>query len=416
MSSKIDSKENRGRLAGKEIIHLAKMTKKVYRERGFTSLILRIIEYIKGVVGFYWFCLITGPVDVLYVSGCPGGSKLYRCDNQAEELKLYGIRAGIVSQNNFILARNVKKFKVFIFQRVVFNKHLKAVLKTIKLEKRTVIFETDDLVFNPEYFSYMYHAMTAQEKKWYLNGIGREFLEDPYIKDCVVSTDYLKEAMLQKYPRKQVFVSYNKLNRKQIQWANQALLKKNKIKIADGKIRIGYFSGSKSHNKDFDVVKSALLKILQENKNAILVVVGYLELNSDFEAVKSQIEIKNFVSLKKLANLILSCDINLAPLEITNPFCQAKSGLKFFEAGILEIPTVATATGSFKRLIENGKNGFLAEDESDWYKSLTSLVKDEKLRERIGKMARKDALEKHTTQKKHPVTEKYAEFLKSKIQ
>ena len=115
MKDKTNSKENRGRLAGKEIIHLAKMTKKVYQERGFTSLTQRIIEYVKGVVGFYWFYLISGPVDILYVSGCPGGSKLYRCNNQAEELKLYGIKAGIVSQNNFILARNVKKFQVFIF-------------------------------------------------------------------------------------------------------------------------------------------------------------------------------------------------------------------------------------------------------------------------------------------------------------
>ena len=416
MKDKTSSKENRDRLAGKEIIHLAKMTKKVYRERGFTSLTQRIIEYVKGVVEFYWFYFISGPIDILYVSGCPGGSKLYRCNNQAEELKLYGIKARIVSQNIFIFGKKIKKFKVFIFQRVVFNKHLKKILRMIKQEGKTVIFETDDLVFDPQYFSYMNHTMTAQEKKWYTNGIGREFLEDSYIKDCVVSTDYLKQAMLQKYPHKQVFVSYNKLNQKQIQWANQALEKKDKIKVQDDKVRIGYFSGSKSHDKDFDVVKNALLKILQENKNAILVIVGYLKLSSDFETVKDQIEMKNFVSLKKLATLILNCDINLAPLEIANPFCQAKSGLKFFEAGILEVPTIASATGSFKQLIKNGENGFLAENENDWYKYLTALIKDKKLRSQIGETARKDSLKKHTTQQKHPVTKKYAEFLKSKIQ
>ena len=43
-------------------------------------------------------------------------------------------------------------------------------------------------------------------------------------------------------------------------------------------------------------------------------------------------------------------DINLAPLEVGNPFCEAKSQLKFFEAGLVNCTTIASPTGPVPRL------------------------------------------------------------------
>ena len=397
----------------KKTKHLLKMTVKVYRERGLISLIRRIFLYLKE----FTLALFIKPGDVLYISGCPGGSRFYRCQNQAEELELYGIKSRIVSQDNLNLLRLTGKFKVFIFQRVIYNKHIKNVINAIKNQKKPIIFETDDLVFDPRYIPLMhyYNFFGDEEKSWYQNGIGREILEDAYVKNCIVSTDFLARALKQKYPNKNVFISYNRLNRKQVSQAGKALAKKNKIKPNDGKIRIGYFSGSRSHDNDFETISNVLLGILKENEDAVLMTVGHLDINGKFGEVRSQIEKFDFVPLRKLPELMLKADINIVPLEIDNPFCQAKSALKYFEAGLLEIPTVATATDSFKRIIENGRNGFLAENENDWRGYVGKLIKNKELRIKMGREAREDSLQKHTTQKIHPGTKKLAEFIKKEL-
>jgi GT2 family glycosyltransferase len=387
----------------KEVMHLLKMTKKVYRERGLTNLFARVFGYLYD----FFAAFFIRRSDVLYVSGCPGGSRLYRCANQSEEVGQYGLKCAILSQDNPILVRVVSKFDTFIFQRVIFNDHIEKLMNEIKKQNKKIIFETDDLVFDPSYIPYFdyYNFMGSEEKSWYDNGIGREVLEDAYVKQCIVSTDFLKQAMKQKYPDKEVLVSYNKLNRNQVKNANDVFVRKMSLQKNDGKIRIGYFSGSRSHNKDFEAVEPVLLKILQGNKNAVLRVVGHLDLSKDFASVKSQIEILEFVSLKKLQELIATVDINIAPLEIKNPFCQAKSALKYFEAGILGVPTIATATPDFVRCIKDGVNGFVVHNTKEWEERLKQLIEDAALRESIRLAAREDVLLNHTTAKKHQVTE-----------
>ena len=85
-------------------------------------------------------------------------------------------------------------------------------------------------------------------------------------------------------------------------------------------------------------------------------------------------------------------DINLAPLEHENPFCQAKSELKFFEAAICDVPTIASPTGPFERAIDHGKSGFLATSHDDWKEALELLVSDNALRKRVAREAHRRAL------------------------
>lgn len=398
----------------KKIKHLLKMTIRVYRERGLASLISRVFSYVKDImIGLFYLLKYSNDYDVLYVSGCPGGSRFYRCYNQSEELGKYGIRSGILSQDNIFIKNIVKKFKIFVFQRVVYNSHIKEVIEEIKKQNKLIVYETDDLVFDPKYIPDMhyYNFMSKREKGWYENGIGREILEDKYVKNCVVSTDYLYEKLKEKYPDKNIFISYNKLSDKQIFWANNALNKKDKIKPKDGKIRIGYFSGSKSHDNDFETISKVLLKILKENKKAVLMLAGHLDVNKDFFEVKDQIEKIDFVPIKRFSELLLRADINIAPLESDNPFCQSKSALKYFESGLVGVPTVATATKSFRKVIDNGKNGFLAESEDGWYEYLKELIENKELRESMGKRAKEDSFSRYASGNEGRTSD-FVEFIK----
>lgn len=348
---------------------------------------------------YLYFKVIVSPSrDVLYVSGCPGGSKFYRCDNQKEELKKFGITASIFPQQTPFIDLLVAKHEKFIFQRVIADQKTLSLFYKIKKQGKQIIYETDDLVFDPEYIKYMayFDQMESQERGWYLNGIGREFLVNSYVKTVVVSTDVLKKAVVKKYPDKTVFVSHNKLSNHQVRLSENVLNNQKQHRPDDGKIRIGYFSGSHSHDRDFAVISDALSQILKNNKQAILMIVGPLSIGKSLDAFQSQIERFDFVPLDRYFEIMIKADINIAPLEIDNSFCQAKSALKFFESGLLRIPTIATATAPYQSAITHGQNGFLACEDNDWSKYLTRLISDKGLRRKIGENAYEAAKINHT--------------------
>ena len=70
-------------------------------------------------------------------------------------------------------------------------------------------------------------------------------------------------------------------------------------------------------------------------------------------------------------------NINLAPVEISNPFCEAKSELKYFEAALVDVPTVASPTGPMRNTIRDRETGMLANTAQEWYVAIRSLVEDE---------------------------------------
>jgi GT2 family glycosyltransferase len=116
---------------------------------------------------------------------------------------------------------------------------------------------------------------------------------------------------------------------------------------------------------------------------------------ASIEARPAQIEWWPMMPLEKLPEAMSRFDINLAPLQAGNPFCEAKSELKHFEAALVEVPTVASPTGPMRRAIRDGETGFLATSPEDWYRALIALVDDAALRRRIGHAAYLDVLWPH---------------------
>src|SRR5262249_46403433 len=88
--------------------------------------------------------------------------------------------------------------------------------------------------------------------------------------------------------------------------------------------------------------------------------------------------------------------INLAPLEVGNAFCEAKSELKYFEAASVRVPTIASPTEPFAAAITHGVNGFLANRTEEWYHCLTRLVTDGQHRVEMGNNALSHVLATYT--------------------
>jgi glycosyltransferase involved in cell wall biosynthesis len=247
------------------------------------------------------------------------------------------------------------------------------------------------------------------EKKFFVKGIGAEFLADPYVKTCTTTTEFLAEK-LRSYD-KQVFIVPNKLSGKDLKIAEKinSGITRNNFKV----IRIGYFSGTHSHDKDFATITSVLVSIMEKYPNVELLLAGPLEIEKELDNFSSRIKRFPYAQRKDHFRNIASVDINIAPLEIENPFCQARSELKFFEAGIVKCPTVAAATQTFCNAIDDGINGFVASDSKEWFEKLEKLIVNKELRKSIGEKAWQKAMKKYSTENSND--EEYYAYLKSKI-
>jgi glycosyltransferase involved in cell wall biosynthesis len=164
-------------------------------------------------------------------------------------------------------------------------------------------------------------------------------------------------------------------------------------------VRIGYAAGSRTHQKDFAVVVDAMARVLRERPHCRLTLFRSefaplvdIEEYHLLNAVRHQIEWRLMRPLQELPDELARFDINIAPLEVGNPFCEAKSELKFFEAALVDVCTVASPTGPFRRSIRDGETGFLAATSDDWYRHLIELVDNPALRQAIGHAAYLDVI------------------------
>ncbi len=352
-----------------------------------------------------------GVGEILFISGGVGDSARYRTIHVAEELNLNGFQAKATFQDHPGLFQTAERFQVFIFHRTLVTEKLARFIDQLKKLQKTIIFETDDLVYDPKYLVDMdyFHRMNVLERKQYEHGLGGEILADPYVEVATTTTSFLAEKLREK--GKEVFVVRNKLSEQDVEWAKKAVEQKVKNESV---IRVGYLSGTPSHNKDFATITKALLKLFATYPSMRLVLAGPLDTESALNQYAERIERVPFVPRQELFGNIASLDINLAPLEIGNPFCESKSELKFFEAGIVKVPTVAASTGTFREVITDGIDGYVAETLEEWEEKIGSLIRSKELRSSMGEKARETAVNQYTT--RNAKNEAYYNYLRSRIQ
>lgn len=337
--------------------------------------------------------------DVIFCIGCwEGESKRYRVYNIAEGLEDLGYRVQVMPYEHVskIALENVKARTVILFRAPYDDAvNIKLFLTYAKDNNIKVIFDIDDLVFEPDIIDQIdgFKLLPESEQQIYIDGVNsyRKLL---LASDLVtVTTDYLRERV--ESLDKPVTVIPNSINFDQQQIAFD--IEKQK-KPARDFVRIGYFSGSRTHQADFEKCAEAILKVMEVNDTLILRVVGFLDLDERWNKFSHRIERFEFLPYKTMLSVLSECDINIAPLDLNSVFCYGKSELKFFEAGLLEIPTIASATHAYKKVIEDGINGKLANDLDDWETALKEMVGSKSLRIAIGKKAKDTSLAKFAIQ------------------
>ncbi|HPN96167.1 MAG TPA: glycosyltransferase [Candidatus Moranbacteria bacterium] len=349
--------------------------------------------------------------DILIITGGVGDSAFYRAGNQKEELNMHGFRCFSTITDNPFLLKYVSRFKIFIFHRTIVTPKIAAFLEEIKKAKKEIIFDTDDLVYDIKYFENTdsYQSMNALEKRQYEKGVGEEIVKDGYVKVATTTTSFLANKLRES--GKIVYISKNKISNHELEIAEK--IRQNFKKKEDGIVRIGYYSGTISHNKDFASITPALMNILEKYEKTELLLAGPLDSENELNKFKDRVKKLPFVPRDQYYENLYLSDINLAPLIKGDPFCESKSEIKFTEPGVLGVPTVAIRNQTFSEAIEDGVDGFLADNISEWTEKISRLIENENLRREMGEKAREKVLREYSNKNSH--NEKYYNYLKSKL-
>jgi glycosyltransferase involved in cell wall biosynthesis len=318
----------------------------------------------------------------LFIKGCSFHQNIrYRVSHQREQLFANGIYSGEVDSENLKLEL-VKYYRIFIFARCPYTDTIGEFIKIAKEHNKTVLFEIDDLVIDKKYTDQINYIrnMPKKEKVLYNDGVDRIRKTLMLCDGAITTTERLAEEMKHFVP--EVFINRNVASDFMLKLSDN-ITRKDQMKGNSKMIRIGYFSGSITHNDDIEMILPALSAIMQQFPNVELHFVGELDVPEELKQFKTRIFVtKNFVPWEKLLELIGSVDINIAPLVYTI-FNEAKSEIKWIEAALVKVPTVATKIGAFEKMITNGENGLLCVSIEDWKNNLSRLISDKKFRERI---------------------------------
>jgi len=191
-----------------------------------------------------------------------------------------------------------------------------------------------------------------------------------------------------------VMVIENALDTETLDLADDIRAAGIRTREAGAGVTIVYGSGTRTHDADFRQASEALLALLRQRPAARLRIIGHLTLPDAFDAVGDRVERLPASDYAGYMRLLGEADISIAPLE-PNAFNDAKSNIKFLEAGILGLPSVCSPCASFRPVVRTGENGFLAQGTDAWLAALTTLVDDADRRRRMGQQARHDVLARY---------------------
>ncbi len=317
--------------------------------------------------------------SVCFVVNHLDAGQRYRGYNMSEYLKYGGVESQVIQDTE--VADSLTKifdYDVIVLYRLFYSDYLAELVKELKRHGKVVVYDIDDYIFDDSALPYLnVRGVSKDELRRVINNHRRAMDLCDY---CIVSTDALSRIL--SGINKKAFVLRNGLSDELIKISKDAL--KNKLPDTDI-IKIGYFSGTATHDRDFLEASDALIYVLENCRNVKLIVGGHLKLDKRFDVFidNGKVEFLPYVHWRYLPYNLVKAHINLVPLE-QNIFNDAKSELKYFESAILQIPTIATPVESYKYAIRHGINGFLASSTEEWIECLEKLIKDRTLLKEMG--------------------------------
>ncbi|MDP8916959.1 MAG: glycosyltransferase, partial [Pseudomonadota bacterium] len=258
-----------------------------------------------------------------------------------------------------------------------------------------VFYEVDDLIFDAAEFPAPFETYGGLLSEADYEAI---LFGTPLFRKALSLCDYglatttsLARAMEPLVRTGRVFVVPNGLDSR-----NEAYLALPPRRQGGDEVRVIYASGTKAHNADWDELAGpAMLGLMEARPEVTLTVVGHLALAPEFDRLGERVVRIPHVEMTRLWTLLGEADVNLAVLK-PSWATDAKSEIKWLEAAVLAVPSVVSATATYREVLTDGEDALLVETTEDWRAALERLVGDPELRARIGGRARDKALARYS--------------------
>lgn len=237
----------------------------------------------------------------------------YRVQQKIEQLEIAGYSAKWVSWKDAVLARQEIHFcHVVIFYRVpAFDEVVSTIELAIALNK-VVFYDIDDLIFDKEIMEEKIKNFSSGISKKECTDLvvgaelyGRAIRMCPY---TIGSTPALCEQLA--HLSRKSYLHPNALDSSILEY-----LSNRSSRVERDHITILYGSGTKTHDADFDVVATSLARILKRFSKVRLTILGFLNLQKEFDAYLDRIDRIDILSSESYWEILGSADINIAPLQ-----------------------------------------------------------------------------------------------------
>jgi hypothetical protein len=338
--------------------------------------------------------------DVLFINGeahCPACTQ-YRVWAPARALEAAGLRVGIVDARDLGRLEGVApRAKVIVVFRARMTHTLRRFLTRARHLGARIGFDSDDLIFGAplqvglQADSYGYREVQGS------NGHAADMNEVIHASDfAIVPTETLGAALGDMgVSEADVFVAPSFLSPQQFTVATPT---EPAVAMPVRDPNLSAASGTWTHHEDFASALPGVRSALSARPGLRLTTLGAVMPDAfpDLDHVSSQIEHDDRV-LRDWASYVQRYErfrANLAPLDLNNGFCQAKSEVKYMEAALAGTPSVASATESYTRALSRG-GGILVRSNHEWQEALVRLHDDRETAAGMGQLARADVEERY---------------------
>ena len=334
-------------------------------------------------------------LQIVIASGVRGDTRRYRTFHLLEQCRFLGLDGKLTHVMAPEFPSLPGKADLLVLHRAAWDTNIARAIEMIHARGGKVIYDTDDLLFDLEAFKFIDSPDFADPVRaaLYQDDMVRHHRTMEACDAIMTSTQYLADQASKLGV--DTFVHRNGFSAEMLSLANKA---HESPRSDDRKIVLGYASGTPTHNLDFQTIGPTIQRILDENPRTTLWLIGPIKLSKTWADYQSRIVHLPHVPWRLLPAYLSRFDINLAPLVIDNPFAQSKSEIKWMEAALVRVPTIASGTSAFVSAIRRGTTGFVASSESEWLDSITRLLGSPAKRQAMGSSAYDQVLQYYSPQ------------------